>query len=231
VDPFSGIPEAPREFWELCERTQQFTATSTERLFALYEAVRHVVRTGVPGDFAECGVWRGGSSMMAALTFAACGDTGRELYLYDTYEGMPKPSKRDVDLLGESALDTWDEETRSVADHIRCEASLEDVQHNLGTTGYPTDRIRFIRGKVQDTIPVNVPDRIAVLRLDTDWYDSTLHELEHLYPRLQPGGALIIDDYGHWEGVRQAVDEYFKQVPRIFLGRIDYTGRIGIKPG
>jgi hypothetical protein len=231
VDPKADFPDASPEFWELQDRAEPYTATSTERLYALYDAVRHVVAAGIPGDFVECGVWRGGSSMLAALTLQRCGDTSRDLYMYDTYEGMPRPSERDVDHRGERALETWDEERRSVAEHIRCYASLEDVEQNLHSTGYPRERLKFIRGRVQDTLPQTAPEQIAILRLDTDWYDSTAHELEHLYPRLQPGGILIVDDYGHWEGVRQAVDEYFARVPRIFLGRVDYTGRIGIKAG
>ncbi len=85
--------------------------------------------------------------------------------------------------------------------------------------------------EVEDTIPARIPDEIALLRLDTDWYTSTLHELHHLYPRLAKHGILIIDDYGHWQGARQAVDEYFKDAgPDLYLHRIDYTGRILVKP-
>jgi hypothetical protein len=90
--------------------------------------------------------------------------------------------------------------------------------------------MHFVKGKVEDTIPASTPDRIAILRLDTDWYASTRHELEHLYPLLAPGGVLIIDDYGHWEGCRQAVDEYFaSRNLQVLLNRVDYTGRIAVK--
>jgi O-methyltransferase len=85
-------------------------------------------------------------------------------------------------------------------------------------------------GKVEDTFPKDTPDKIAILRLDTDWYESTRHELIHLYPKLSIGGVLIIDDYGHWEGARKAVDEYINDnTLRILLNRIDYTGRIAVK--
>src|ERR1051325_10354963 len=88
-----------------------------------------------------------------------------------------------------------------------------------------------LEGTVEETIPAQAPERIALLRLDTDWYESTRHELVHLYPRLVPGGVLIIDDYGHWEGARKAVDEYIAQNNlRLFLNRIDYAGRLAIKP-
>jgi hypothetical protein len=85
-------------------------------------------------------------------------------------------------------------------------------------------------GKVEDTIPADIPEKIALLRLDTDWYESTKHELIHLFPRLQKGGVLIIDDYGFWKGARKAVDEYFAENNiQILLNRIDDTGRMAIK--
>lgn len=107
-------------------------------------------------------------------------------------------------------------------------ASLEDVTRNIDSTAYPTRLVRFIQGPVEQTIPNTVPERIALLRIDTDWYESTRHELVHLYPRLSPGGVLIIDDYGHWQGARKAVDEYFQA--GLFLNHIDYTWRLAIKP-
>src|SRR5262249_28315332 len=110
-------------------------------------------------------------------------------------------------------------------------ASMEGVRSNLLSTGYPDSHIHLIKGKVEETLPRHAPERIALLRLDTDWYESTLHELIHLYPRLCPNGVLIIDDYGHWKGAREAVDDYFaKQELRPFLSRLDYSGRLVIKP-
>jgi O-methyltransferase len=85
-----------------------------------------------------------------------------------------------------------------------------------------------VKGKVEDTIPANIPERIALLRLDTDFYRSTRHELEHLYPRLERGGVLIIDDYGAYVGARQATDEYFASRP-FLLNRIDEHVRCGVK--
>ena len=114
---------------------------------------------------------------------------------------------------------------------IWCHSPFDEVQRNLERTGYGLDNMRFVAGKVENTIPSSVPEQISLLRLDTDWYESTLHELTHLYPKLSPGGVLIIDDYGHWQGCRRAVDEYFASQPvPVFLHRIDYTGRLAIKP-
>jgi hypothetical protein len=107
---------------------------------------------------------------------------------------------------------------------------LEETRKNVLGTGYDSAKVHFIKGPVEQTIPANAPERIALLRLDTDFYESTLHELNHLFPRLAPGGVLILDDYGHWEGARRAVDEYFKEKKiKMLLNRVDYTGRIGVK--
>jgi O-methyltransferase len=97
----------------------------------------------------------------------------------------------------------------------------------MQSTGYPSDRVHYVKGLVEATVPQQAPDEIAILRLDTDWYESTKHELEHLWPRVRPGGVLIVDDYGHFEGARRAVDEFFG--PGVFLHRIDYTGRLVLK--
>jgi len=111
-----------------------------------------------------------------------------------------------------------------------CYSPLEEVQKNLYSTNYPKEKITFIKGKVEETIPNIIPEKISILRLDTDWYESTYHELMHLFPRLSKGGVLIIDDYGHWKGSREAVDKYLKENEiSMLLNRIDYTGRIGVK--
>jgi hypothetical protein len=205
-----------------------FTMTSVERMTALINAVTYVVENDIPGDIAECGVWRGGSMMTIALTLLAHGDRSRALYLYDTFEGMSAPTADDKSLAGISADELLKKDRPGTG--IWCYASLDDVRANLLSTGYPEDRIHLIKGKVEDTIPQTLPSELAILRLDTDWYESTKHELIHLYPLLHSDGILVIDDYGHWQGARKAVDEYFReQGQRVFLHRIDYTGRLLVK--
>jgi hypothetical protein len=190
--------------------------------------VDHVVRHGIGGDIVECGVWRGGSMMAVALALIARGDTSRTLHLYDTFEGMSEPTDADRGPGGESARSQLARARRG--DPVWAVAGLEDVQRNLWSTGYPRERIRFVRGRVEDTIPATLPERVALLRLDTDWYESTRHELRHLYPLLARGGILIIDDYGHWEGARRAVDEHFgESAEPVFLHRVDYTARLVVK--
>jgi hypothetical protein len=201
-------------------------------MYALYEASQHISRAGIPGDVVECGVWRGGSSMIAALALRELEDY-RTLWLYDTFQGMPEPGDRDRRWSGDSAADLLANSKREAgATNTWAYATLDDVRAQMLLTGYPEDKIRYVAGKVEDTIPSQVPAEIALLRLDTDWYDSTRHELEHLWGRLQTGGILIIDDYGHWQGARQAVDEFFVNHPsRPLLHRVDYTGRVAIKSG
>ncbi len=210
---------------------REFTATSTERLAGLVSAVEYIAQNQIPGALVECGVWRGGSMMAAALTLMRCGDSSRDLYLFDTYEGMSQPTDADVMFDGQRAEDILKEkEPAEGFGNYWCVAGLEDVKRNLYSTGYPKEKLHFIKGKVEDTVPERAPSGIALLRLDTDWYESTAHELEHLFPRLITNGVLIIDDYGHWLGARKAVDEYFgKQVFRPMLHRLDYTGRLAIK--
>ena len=109
-------------------------------------------------------------------------------------------------------------------------APIEEVRNNMLKTNYPIDNIKYIKGKVEDTLKSSVPNKIALLRLDTDWYESTKIELEVLYPLITKGGILIIDDYGHFEGAKRAVDDYFRKInQQPLLNRIDYTGRLIIK--
>ena len=167
--------------------------------------------------------------MAVARTLLQLGVTDRSLHLFDTFEGMPEPTHVDVDLRQRAAhvlLRDADAESS-----IRAVSSLETTRAALLSTGYPASRMLFVKGRVEDTIPMEAPEQISILRLDTDWYESTRHELEHLFPRVSTHGVLIIDDYGHWLGARRAVDEYLLRLQEpILLQRIDYTGRIAVKP-
>lgn len=214
---------------QIMRRVAPFTMTSPERRASLLGAVDHVVRQRIPGDIVECGVWRGGSMMAVALALLERGDTSRHLYLYDTFEGMSAPTEHDRAPNGEAAAAQL---ARTAREHpLWAVAGLDDVRANLASTGYPADHIHYVQGMVEQTIPATLPQQIALLRLDTDWYESTAHELQHLYPRLARRGVLIIDDYGHWSGARRAVDEYFAAADEpVFLHRVDYTARLVVKP-
>lgn len=215
------------EIWNMAH---PFTMTSPERIFALIEAVQYIERHHIEGSIVECGVWKGGSMVAAIETLKKVGNLSRTLYLYDTYEGMSEPTADDLDHAKNDAKTLLQNRKKTEDDQIWAYSPLSAVQKNLLSTRYPADQIHFIKGKVEETIPGTIPERIALLRLDTDWYESTKHELEHLYPLLSKGGILIIDDYGHWAGARKAVDEFFsKQTEPYLLQRIDDTGRILIK--
>jgi O-methyltransferase len=214
---------------EILETVLPYTRTSPERLLASIRAVEHICRAAIPGDIVECGVWRGGNSMAMALALRKQADTSRRLFLYDTFAGMTAATAADVDDRGQraEAILAGAAKTEGGAWAI---ASLEDVKRNMHVTGYPDDHFIFVQGPVEQTLTRTSPDHIAVLRLDTDWYESTKVEMEHLYPRLAVGGVLIIDDYGHWQGARRAVDEFFAaRGEHPFLHRTDYTGRVTIK--
>jgi hypothetical protein len=232
--PGQQCPSYPPDFSQrdiaIIEAVAPYTMTSPERILALVLAVEYVVNSRIKGDIVECGVWKGGSIMAAALALMRLGDRSRTLHLFDTFDGMPAPAEIDRDCRGSLAAEQLAEQDRETS-AVWAFAQLDEVQRNLAATHYPCDRLRFVRGLVEETVPHHAPERIALLRLDTDWYESTWHELVHLYPRLAPGGVLIIDDYGHWQGARRATDQFLASLPHPpLLCRIDYTGRIAIKP-
>lgn len=213
----------------IIERVKPFTMTSPARIAATCQAVDHVVRYSIPGDFVECGVWRGGSAMAAAFSFLRHGSIDRKLYLFDTFEGMSSPAEIDREIAtGEAASTLLATTNRDSL--VWAFSPIDNVRRNVLSTTYPAEQFVFAKGRVEDTIPDAAPDVISILRLDTDWYESTRHELEHLFPLLSVGGVLIIDDYGHWAGAKKAVNEYFADRPvPMLLARSDYTGRIGMK--
>jgi O-methyltransferase len=215
---------------EIADRVRPYTMTSPARLAALCDAMSHVARHRIVGDFVECGVWKGGSSMAAALRLIQLNQTDRCFYLFDTFDGMTPPS--DIDRSASSGFSAAAMlKFAPTKSKLLARAPIDEVRDNMATTGYPVHLVHLVRGPVEETLPGQAPERIAVLRLDTDWYSSTKHELVHLFPRLSPGGILIIDDYGDWQGARRAVDEYFEESGiQAFLHRIDHTGRITVKP-
>lgn len=230
VPPQQYLTDMDPSFFPLWKRVEFQTMISVERAYTIYSAVTYLVKAGIQGDFVECGVWKGGASMLMALTLKELGVGDRSIRLYDTFSGMTPPTKEDqIAWNKRPVLEKWNEDLRGEKDNFRWWAvSREMVQENMLSTGYPSDLISLVEGDVLETLPAQAPDRIALLRLDTDWYQSTRHELEQLYPKLRPGSLLLIDDYGHFTGARKAVDEYFADTP-VFLHRDDYTGRSLVK--
>jgi O-methyltransferase len=226
----ADMEPAFHEIWRTC---RPFTMTSKARGYGLFKAAEHLVRTGVAGDLVECGVWRGGSTMVMAMSMLHFGDASRTIHLFDTFNGMTRPTDLDRSAIsGAPALGRWEAARRPDGGNDWGRADLDDVRTNLGLTRYPADRFRFYPGDVADTLPKAAMGDIALLRLDTDFYESTKIELETFYPRVVPGGFVVIDDYGHFTGARRAVDDYLASASETpFLSRLDYTGRLFQVPG
>jgi len=232
--PTPKAPEFPADFEpevrETIKLVRPYTRTSNEKLQVLIKAVEYLERSHIPGAYVECGVWRGGSMHAVARTLHRLGVDDRELYLFDTYEGMTEPTERDVKIGGKTAAEML-ASAEKTGDGVWAIASLPEVQAGVKRLPYPFERFHFAVGMVEDTVPDQAPDQIAMLRLDTDWYESTRHELQQLYPRLAPGGVLIVDDYGWFKGSREATDEYLATLalPQHLIRA--GSGAIGIKPG
>jgi hypothetical protein len=215
---------------DLINKVKEFTMTSPERIITLIKAVTYIEKYKIPGDIVECGVWKGGSIMAVIESLKKLNSEYRQVFLYDTFEGMSQPTTLDQDFKGNTASELLNTRIKSEEDMILAYSPLESVKSRVGSLEYPPDKIKFIKGKVEETIPKIMPEKISLLRLDTDWYESTKHELKHLYPLVSKNGVIIIDDYGHWQGCKKAVDEFISESSTpIFLNRIDYTGRIWIK--
>jgi len=226
-------PKYPQDFSaftrSLWDKVRPFTMTSQARVANLERAVRYIVEHDIEGDFVECGVGAGGSMMAIAYTLAALGVRDRRLLLYDTYAGMARPTAEDVSVLGKPATRKYARKTRD-GECTWHNFPLEEVRANLQRTGYPNEHLAFVEGLVQDTLPANDSAGIALLRLDTNLYESTVVECARLMPKLVPGGVLIVDDYFRWLGQQRAVDEYLLDSgQRMLLTRIDDHGAIGVR--
>ncbi len=204
---------------EFIKIVKPFTMTSEERIIALFESLEYVRINNIEGDFVECGVWKGGNilGMMEYLSYHNMVD--KKVWIYDTFEGMTKPEDNDIDFNNTKAND--------IIDSIRCHSSLDEVKINLSSSSLPNDRLVYVIGDICETLNYekNIPNKISILRLDTDWYKSTKKEMEILYPKLINDGVLIVDDYGHWKGSKKAVDDYIiDQKLNLKIEKIDYTG-------
>lgn len=212
-------------------RDSKFTMTSIPRLVNTLKSCRYAVENNIPGDFVECGVWRGGNGILAKKIFERLG-SDKKVWMFDTFQGMTAPTSEDIAAKTQVAAEGQFLQSQKASFNKWCYASLEDVRKNFTDSGINMDSIKFIKGDVCETLQdsQNVPTEISVLRLDTDWYASTKAELEVLYPKLSDRGVLLIDDYGHWEGARKAVDEYFSSANyKPLFNVVDYTGRSAVK--
>ncbi|HZR57693.1 MAG TPA: TylF/MycF/NovP-related O-methyltransferase [Terriglobales bacterium] len=187
---------------------------SYARLLNLHRAVTYIETNRIPGDIVECGVAHGGSAAIMALTLR---DRSRKLWLFDTFEGLPAPTKKDPDLRIAMAY------TRAFA------ASIDEVQSSFRRLGIDKNMI-MVPGLFKDTLPLCGVKSIALLHVDGDWYESVMSTLQNLYDRVSSGGVIQFDDYGHWAGAQRAVDEFMKERQIIQpLRQIDFAGRQLIK--
>lgn len=206
------------------EVVKPFTMTSIERITELFNSLEYIRLNNIQGDLVECGVWKGGNILGIIEYLYHYNMIDREVWLYDTFQGMTPPEDIDIDLKNQKAKD--------ILQSVLCYSSIDDVKKNLSISNFPIDNIKYIIGDICDTLNYknNLPNKISLLRLDTDWYQSTKKEMDILYPLLVNNGVLIVDDYGHWQGSKKAVDEYFEKNKIVnTLEKIDYTGVKHIK--
>lgn len=222
------IPEATEFQRQAIETASKYSMTGPVRMWALLRAIEKVAQNGIEGDIVECGVWKGGNLVLAGLMRKQLGLTA-QIWGYDTYEGMSAPTSRDRKAFSSTLAHKKFAKLDRSNHNEWCYAAIDEVRDNF-TREVGSDAVRLVKGKVEDTLrdPAQVPERISVLRLDTDWYESTKVELEVLFPRLVDGGVLILDDYGEWAGARDAVDEYFKG-RNIWLHYVDPACRLLLK--
>ena len=212
----------------------KLTMVSTERMMETIFSVKHVIKENIKGAFVECGPWRGGNAIAAQLKMDFLGES-RKIYLFDTFGGMSEPNPQ-LDSSVYQKVSSLDFYVANQEDGYNkwCFASEEEVKSNFIKHGKGLSGVNLIKGNVEETLKIdeNLPQEISILRLDTDWYESTLLELEVLYPKLVTGGILLIDDYGYWKGAELAVEEYFSrpETPnKPYLARSDIFGRVAIK--
>jgi hypothetical protein len=209
------------EFWTIYRKCRPYTLLSTEAAYNLFTAVRNLVENRIAGDLVECGVLLGGASLAAAMFCDHFGLTGRKHFLFDTFAGFPHDVV-ETDLAGRPVA--------LKAGFAPAGRFRKTVEAAIAGSGLDPSRFVLVEGDVKETLPHAAIGQLCLLQLDTDDHDSLLHELRALYPALSPGGVLIVDDYGQFEGVRRAVDSYFLALERRpYLQRVDFSTRCAVK--
>jgi len=219
------IVEISKEEELMIQISKKYSMTTEIRMWALLNSLKKIYNEKIDGDIVECGIWKGGNIILIK-NFLDKNKQNKKIYCYDTFEGMKDTLSVDNELsTGKSA-----DEIITNNEAYLCKSSLEETKKNIEENVESFDGINFIKGKVEDTLikEKNLPEKISICRLDTDYYESTKIELEILYPRLEKGGVLIVDDYGHWAGSKKAVDEYFKDI-YVMKHYVDYACRLIVK--
>ena len=212
------LPDGPGEFPKIFRVVREYTMLSPQRLAKLYQLSEQVLAKEIPGNFVECGVAAGGSSALLAAILHREISSRRKLFSFDTFEGMPPPGPEDVHCGMEAQKTGWGTGT--------CAAPLDSLRSAAAALGC-WERIVPVQGLFSETLPrerANIGP-IALLHMDGDWYSSTKDILENLYDQLSPGAYVQVDDYGHWDGCKKAINEFFRRKkisPK--LERIDAVG-------
>ena len=201
-----------------------FSMIRDDRFVANAQAIEYILDKNIQGDIVEVGVWKGGSIISMLMTLQKNNSLNRNVHLYDTFSGMTPHTDKDFDQDNRTA-----ESLISSDPFWLCISSLDEVKNNIKVSSdYPEDLIKYHVGDICKN--EYIPEKIAFLRLDTDWYESTKCELEMFYNSVASGGVIMLDDYGHWQGCKRAVDEFLKDKPDIKIINIDYTGVFFLKP-
>lgn len=224
------IVELSEKDKSLIEIIEKYTMTTRIRIFNLLQALRHLKEKNIEGDYVECGVWKGGNILLFKKFLNNEETQNRNIYAYDTFEGMTDPDENDFEISTNIESKNLLEKDNYKKTNTWGICSLEDVKKNILTNKSDLEHINFVKGDVLKTLnnENNIPKKISLLRLDTDWYQSTKKELEVLYERVSVGGIIIIDDYGHWGGSKKAVDEFFSN-KYVWIHYVDYACRLIIK--
>ena len=226
------IAEATASENLIMETSLKYSMTPKVRMWALLQSIKYILNLKIEGDIVETGVFQGGNLILCQkLLDIYEPKTNRKIFGYDTFEGMTEPNNYDVTYANKSAKKNLSKykKDKNNKDSMWAISGYEETNNNiLESTIYKN--FQLIKGDVVSTLSdkKNLPKKISILRLDTDFYESTKKELETLYPLLSVGGILIIDDYGHWKGCQKAVDEYFKE-KKIELFMCDFSCRYFIK--
>ncbi len=217
-----------QEYIDIIKMVKPYTMTSSERLYQLIHCTKYIIENNIPGDFVECGVWRGGSILTIIETLKLLNSRDRKIQLFDTFSSD--------DIFATKTVVTEDKPFKGSLEEIKKSATIDfsvnlyDVKNVMKKTGYPQENVIFNVGRVEDTISTANIDSISLLRLDTDWYDSTKFQLEELYDKVVTNGVVIFDDYGFWKGHKKAADEFLlKNNIKPLLMRNDWSCRLFIK--
>ena len=224
------IAELSKKDNDYIDLVSKFSMTPKIRIYNLLQALRHLKIKKIDGDYVECGVWRGGNVLLFKKFLENEDFSQRNIYAFDTFEGMTNPDENDFEINTNISATKLLKNDKKKETNVWGVCSLENVKKNISKYVNNLENIYFVKGPVEITLneAKNIPEKISLLRLDTDWYQSTKKELEVLYEKVSSGGVIIIDDYGHWGGSKKAVDNFFSD-KYVWMHYVDYACRLIIK--